>query len=375
MGSTIFVIDNSPAVQRMVEQLSAPDGHRVLAFQDGPTALEAARSQSPALIIADYHLEHMTFSGFCKEIGRQDNLAETLIVSIVDGSDRLDESKLRALGVRAFLKKPFQGEQLLETIQSILSKPEGSRAQKPAKSRTWPPATTGADDDDETAPDASSHYISGQAGKKEQGPMSSTAPTTKPTGEDLMRGLVEHLLQSTTVKADRAITELLPAAVAKEVAGQLGAALGKALQAEVSKQVAEALAPERMQTGLRTIIQEELKRQTEAQLAGVNTTIRQTVTDVAPALVEQVAEKRLGDLTDSGVQKHLPQALQAHLDMITQLVKKEVEQVAANCARQAAEDIVREMAKDPILQAVQRIVPDVAETQIRAEITRLSSPD
>ncbi len=375
MGSTIFVIDNSPAVQRMVEQLSAPDGHRVLAFQDGPTALEAARSQSPALIIADYHLEQMTFSGFCKEIGRQDNLAETLIVSIVNSSDRLDESKLRTLGVRAFLKKPFQREQLLETIQSILSKPEGSRSQKPAKSRTWPPATTGADDDDETAPDASADHASRQAGKKEQAPMSSTAPATTPTGEELMRGLVEHLLQSTTVKADRAITELLPAAVAKEVAGQLGAALGKAVQAEVSKQVAEALAPERMQTGLRSIIQGELKRQTEAQLAGVNTTIRQTVTDVAPALVEQAAEKRLGDLTDGGVQKHLPQALQAHLDMITQLVKKEVEHVAANCARQAAEDIVREMAKDPILQAVQRIVPDVAETQIRAEITRLSSPD
>ena len=375
MGSTIFVIDNSPAVRRMVEQLSAPDGHRVLAFQDGPTALEAARSQSPALIIADYHLEQMTFSGFCKEIGRQDNLAETLIVSIVDSSDRLDESKLRALGVRAFLKKPFQREQLLETIQSILSKPEGSRSQKPAKSRTWPPATTGADDDDETAPDASADHASRQAGKKEQAPMSSTAPATTPTGEELMRGLVEHLLQSTTVKADRAITELLPAAVAKEVAGQLGAALGKAVQAEVSKQVAEALAPERMQTGLRSIIQGELKRQTEAQLAGVNTTIRQTVTDVAPALVEQAAEKRLGDLTDGGVKKHLPQALQAHLDMITQLVKKEVEHVAANCARQAAEDIVREMAKDPILQAVQRIVPDVAETQIRAEITRLSSPD
>lgn len=205
--------------------------------------------------------------------------------------------------------------------------------------------------------------------------MSSPAPGTTPTGEELMKGLVEHLLQSTTVKADRAITELLPAAVAKEIAGQLGTTLGKAVQVEVGKQVAEALAPERMQTGLRSIIQGELKRQTEAQLAGVNTTIRQTVTDVAPALVEQAAEKRLGDLTDGGVKKHLPQALQAHLDMITQLVKKEVEHVAANCARQAAEDIVREMAKDPILQAVQRIVPDVAETQIRAEITRLSSPD
>ena len=91
--------------------------------------------------------------------------------------------------------------------------------------------------------------------------------------------------------------------------------------------------------------------------------------------MEQSTEKRLGDLTDTGVKKHLPEALKSHLGMIDQLVKKEVEQVAANCARQAADEIVHEMAKDPILQAVQRIVPDVAETQIRAEITRLSSPD
>src|SRR5688572_3147385 len=113
MESTIFVIDSSPAVRRMVEQVSTAEGYNVVGFPDGPSALDAARKSSPALIIADVHLENMTFSGFCKEIGRQDNLAETLIVSIVEASDRLDESKLRALGVRAFLKKPFQSEQLL----------------------------------------------------------------------------------------------------------------------------------------------------------------------------------------------------------------------------------------------------------------------
>ncbi len=387
MRSTIFVIDSSPAVQRMVEQLSAPDGHRVLGFQDGPAALEAARSQSPALIIADYHLENITFSGFCKEIGRQDNLAETLIVSMVDAADRLDESKLRSLGVRAFLKKPFQREQLLDTIKDTLDGAAGRRCAKPAKARTWPPVSTGTDDEEEPeslqdAVDDAPHHER----EKEQATMSpsptqqvavsTSAPhSTRSQGEELMKDLVDHLLHSTTVQADKTIANLLPAAIAKEVAGQLATALGKAVQTDVSKQVADALAPERLQTSLRTMIQEELKRQTQAQLAGVETTVRQAVSDLAPALVEQAADKRLRELTDSGIPKHLPQALQSHLDVITQLVKKEVEHVAANCARQAADEIVREMAKDPIQQAVQRIVPDVAETQIRAEITRLSSPD
>ncbi len=387
MGSTIFVIDSSPAVHRMVEQLSAPDGHKVIGFHDGPSALEAARELSPALVIADFHLENITFSGFCQEIGRRDNLAETLIISMVDATDRLDESKLRSLGVRAFLKKPFQREQLLDTIKAILAGAVGHRGGKPAKARTWPPVSTGTHEEDNESPrDASADDAPHNEREKEHTPMppspthpvsaSTTTPSsTQSHGEELMKGLVDHLLQSTTVQADRTIANLLPAAIAKEFAAQLGTALGKAVQTEVSKHLAEALAPERLQNSLREMIQEELKRQTQSQLAGVETTVRRAVTELAPALVEQSAEKRLGELADTGVKKHLPEALQAHLEMINQLVKKEVEHVAANCARQAADNIVREMAKDPIRQAVQRIVPDVAETQIRAEITRLSSPD
>ncbi|HRC44973.1 MAG TPA: response regulator [Nitrospira sp.] len=388
MGSTIFVIDSSPAVHRMVEQISAPEGHKVMGFPDGPSALDAARKLSPALVIADYHLDNITFSGLCKEIGRQDSLAETLIVSMVDGSDRLDESKLRSLGVRAFLKKPLQREQLLDTIKGILNGAAGNpRGGKPAKTRTWPPVSAGTDDEDDDSPnDASIDDAPHHEMEKEHSPMSpslspnaapaaSSPASNGPSGDALMKGLFDHLLQSVTVQADRKIRELLSAAMAKEVAGQVSLAVGKVVQTEVAKQLADALAPERLQTVMRELIQEELKRQAQTQLAGVETTVRQTVTELVPALVEQSTEKRLGDLTETGVKKHLPEALKAQLETIDQLVKKEVEQVAANCARQAADEIVREMAKDPIQQAVQRIVPDVAETQIRAEIKRLSSPD
>lgn len=388
MGSTIFVIDSSPAVHRMVEQISAPEGHKVMGFSDGPSALDAARKLSPALVIADYHLDKITFSGLCKEIGRQDSLAETLIVSMVDGSDRLDESKLRSLGVRAFLKKPLQREQLLDTIKGILNGAAGDpRGGKSAKTRTWPPVSTGTDDEDDESPnDASIDDAPHHEKEKEHSPMSpSLSPTAAPaasapasngpSGDALMKGLFDHLLHSVTVQADRKIGELLPPAMAKEVAGQVSLAVGKAVQTEVAKQLADALAPERLQPVMRELILEELKRQAQTQLAGVEATVRRTVTELAPTLVEQSTEKRLGDLTDTGVKKHLPEALKSHLETIDQLVKKEVEQVAANCARQAADEIVHEMAKDPIQQAVQRIVPDVAETQIRAEIKRLSSPD
>ncbi len=386
MGASIFVVDSSPAVRRMVEEISIREGYEVIGFQDGPKALEAARQISPSLILADFHLENMTFSGFCKEISKLDNLAETLVISLVDPSDKLDESKLRALGVRAFLTKPFQREQLLDTINGILNDVAGKKsAAKPAKPRTWPPIFTETnDEDDESTPKGSVDDAPYDKTEKEPTAMSpspshtanpspSSAASTMTAGDALMKGLFDHLLQSVVLQADRKITDLLPSAISREVAGQVGNAVQTAVRTEVAKQLTEALAPERLQTAMRDLIQEELRRQSQAHLAGVETAVRQAVSDLAPAILEQSVEKQLGDLAEAGVQTHLPEALQTHLDMIDQLVKKEVERVAGNCARQAADEIVHQMAKDQIQQAVQRIVPEVIDTQVRAEIKRLST--
>src|SRR5690242_19903878 len=146
MPASIFIIDSSPAVRRMVEQISSPQGYEVIGFQDGPAALEAARRTTPALIIIDYHLAKMTFSGFCKEVAKLNSLAETVLVSVVVAADRLDEQHLRMLGVQAFLKKPLQKEQVLDTITQL----KHSSVHQPAstsalKKRAWPPHSTVTD--------------------------------------------------------------------------------------------------------------------------------------------------------------------------------------------------------------------------------------
>ena len=125
---------------RMVEQISAPEGFEVVGFQDGPAALEAARRNSPALIIADYHLDNMTFSGFCKEINKLDNLSETFLVSLINPADRPDENHLRTLGVKAFLNKPFHSDELLDVIKSLREHRDGVSNGKGLKRRVWPPS-------------------------------------------------------------------------------------------------------------------------------------------------------------------------------------------------------------------------------------------
>ncbi|MBV6469911.1 response regulator [Nitrospirales bacterium NOB] len=348
MASTIFVVDSSPAVRRMVEQLSPPDDYHLMAFEDGPTALEAARKLSPHLIVADYHLDNITFSGFCKEIGKADNLAETLIVSIMDASARVDESKLRSLGVKAILKKPFQGPQLLDTVKTVLGETAGASTRTTPKTRVWPPASTGADED--AAETSTSPVVSVTQRPRELGKEPSAMPTsaghpagpsvrasalTGQTGDALLKSLFDHLVHLTVQQVDRAIGDRLASVVAKEVSGQLAKALRTAVQEEVRALV-------------RDVVREEVVQQTSAHLP---------------------------ELTDASVQRQLPEALQGQQDTVARLIKSEVDRAAADYARRMTGDIVREVAQEPIREAVQRIVPDVAETQIRAEIKRLSSPN
>ena len=148
MPSTIFVIDSSPAVRRMVEQISTPEGYDVVGFQDGPAALEAARKMSPDLIITDYHLDNMTFSGFCKEVLKLENLTDTYIIALTGATDKLDESHLKSLGVKAFLKKPFQSDNLLDIIKDLDHSKAAANA-KNKKKRSWPPTSSSTDSEDD----------------------------------------------------------------------------------------------------------------------------------------------------------------------------------------------------------------------------------
>ena len=388
MASTIFVIDSSPAVRRMVEQISAPEGYEVIGFQDGPTALEAARRMAPAMIVADYHLENMTFSGFCKEVNKLDTLTETIIISLVAASDRLDEGHLRSLGVRGFLKKPFQSEHLLDAIKNLRhgSKREGLH-HKGSKKRIWPPVSTSTDmDDDEnrTTTDLTCDALNEADPTEENPPMtpspsigSTIALPTKPSasrtagGEEALKGLFDHLLQSVSQQAENRIVALLPAVIAKELSAQITTVVVN----EVSKQVAASLSVARLKALVQDIIVEELPKQTGSHISTLDATVRQTVSELAPPLIERTSEVMIRDQVSSGLTKLVPDAVRDHLGPIDLMVKREVQQVVSQCARQIAEDLVREMAPEPIQQAVRKLVPDIAEAQVKDEIKRLTTAE
>ncbi len=374
MPSSIFIVDSSPAVRRMVEQISTPEGFEVVGFQDGPTALEAARRITPALIIADYHLDHMTFSGFCKEINKLDHLTDTYVISLINPADRPDENLLRGLGVKAFLKKPFQSDDLLDVIKSLQQKQEQANG-KGLKRRAWPPVSSSTDAEDGEEPADHLDLSDEQEDSAMDHPIGSSSPPPAASAsaepEDAMKGLFGQLLQSMTERTEKRLADLLPGLLE----GKLATQVRPVVQRELDHQLGEILSKEQLAALIQPLLVQELPALLRKELAAAEPLIRQIVSERAATMLTERLNQAVREQAESLVRTHLPEVVREHVGSIDLVVQDEIRQAALKHAPLLADDLVRATAEQTVEQAVQRIVPELAEQHIKAELARLTGED
>jgi CheY-like chemotaxis protein len=373
VASTIFVVDSSPAVRRLVEQISKPEGCDVVGFQDGPAALDAARRMSPNLIIADYHLENMTFSGFCKEVHKLDHLAETYIVSLTSPADHVDETHLRSLGVKAFLNKPFQSENLIDVIKDLEAQQASRTNGAKKKSRAWPPVSSSTDSDDAfndagLAEEEEEQAVAPHPQPKDSPVTTTTAAQSSTAGpEETMQGLFGQLLQSMSERTEKKIADLLPRMVGKDLA----TLVAKAVETEVRTNMGASLSEERLTQVLEPLLTTALPKIVSEKMPILEPIIRDSIFDIASPLIKERIDKFVREELNA-VRTALSDMVRGELGSIEGLVKEEIQQAAAKQTVDKVEALVRLTAREQVEQAVQRLVPNLAEEQIKAEISRLT---
>jgi CheY-like chemotaxis protein len=378
VASSIFVIDSSPAVRRLVEHISKQEGCEVQGFQDGPTALQAARQASPNFIIADYHLENMTFSGFCKEVYKLDNLAETYIVSLVSPSDRVDEAHLRSLGVKAFLNKPFQPEDLIDVIKDLEIQQASSMNGTKKKSRAWPPVSSGTDsDDDDINVDILTEEKEEQAiaPHPEPNPQPKAPPvidttktpasTTEP--EEAMKGLFGQLLHSMSERTEKKLAEILPQMVGKDLATLVAKAVETAARTQINAPPSERQLTQVLEPLLMTALPKVLSQ----QMSELQPIIRQSVSEIANPLIKERIDQFVREEINA-VRTALSDIVREQLGSLEGLIKEEIQQAATKHSLEKVDALILATAREQVEKAVRRLVPDLAQEQIKAEITRLT---
>jgi CheY-like chemotaxis protein len=322
--------------------------------------LEAARRTNPNFIIADYHLENITFSGFCKAVYRLDNLAETYIISLISSSDRVDETHLRSLGVKAFLNKPFQPEHLIDLITDLEAQQASKTNGAKKKSRSWPPVSSGMDpdDDDSLTEETEEQAIAPHLQPKAPSMITTAqAPTAEP--EEAMKGLFGQLLNSMSERTEKKIADMLPQMVGKELATL------------VAKSVGASLSEEHLTRALEPVLATALPKFLAQKMSLLEPLIRQSVSETASPLIKERIDQFVREELNA-VRTALSGMVREQLDSLEGLIKEEIQQAAAKQAAEMTEALVQATAREEVKQAVLRLVPNLAEEQIKAEITRLT---
>jgi CheY-like chemotaxis protein len=140
MSRRILLADDSVTIQKVIELTFMDEDFEVSAVSNGDEAVQLLPGLLPDFVIADVHMPGANGYEVCR---RSKALYPQVPVLLLVGTfEPFDEGQSRSAGADSFLKKPFDSQELLHTVQSLLAK-AGQSAAAPAPSPAAPaPAAT-----------------------------------------------------------------------------------------------------------------------------------------------------------------------------------------------------------------------------------------
>jgi CheY-like chemotaxis protein len=119
MDKTILLADDSVTIQKVVELTFLDEGYRVVGVSNGTDALAKLRDVAPGIVIADIHMPGA--DGY--EVARRTKAERpgTPVLLLVGTFEPFDRDRFAASGADAYLKKPFDSQELLRQVSSLIA--------------------------------------------------------------------------------------------------------------------------------------------------------------------------------------------------------------------------------------------------------------
>jgi len=119
MGRKIMVVDDETDLLKVTLLRLKKTGYEVFGCADGQAVLDMARQFIPDLIILDVYLPVINGDDVAKILKKDDQLKHIPVILISASTRALDE-KAWGSGADAYLKKPFEPEELIGLVKKIL---------------------------------------------------------------------------------------------------------------------------------------------------------------------------------------------------------------------------------------------------------------
>jgi DNA-binding response OmpR family regulator len=122
MNAKILVVDDEPKIVRLARDYLEKNGFRVIAAEDGDSALAVARREKPDLIVLDLMLPGMDGLDVCRTLRRESDVPIVMLTARSEESDQLVGLEL---GADDYITKPFSPRALVARVRAVLRRVQG----------------------------------------------------------------------------------------------------------------------------------------------------------------------------------------------------------------------------------------------------------
>ena len=118
----ILLVDDEPSIVKMVGKRLEVEGFDVLMAMEGEEGLAKARAEQPDLVILDLMLPKLNGYEVCTMLKQDPRYQKILIILFTARAQEKDEKLGMECGADAYVRKPFQAQELLEKVRALISK-------------------------------------------------------------------------------------------------------------------------------------------------------------------------------------------------------------------------------------------------------------
>jgi len=115
---SVIIIDDDSAVRDSLFVLLSFAGFSIIAFESAHDYLAVIENHDPDCLIIDLHMPRI---GGIELINALGELGNTVPIIVISGNmDKNNKAQAEQAGASRFLKKPFAGKLLIETIHGLV---------------------------------------------------------------------------------------------------------------------------------------------------------------------------------------------------------------------------------------------------------------
>jgi two-component system chemotaxis response regulator CheY len=120
MERTVLVVDDSSSMRALLGVALRSAGFAVVEARDGKEGLEKLDAARVDLVVSDCIMPVMDGISFVRELKQRPGLQQIPIIMLTTESQEAQIKEGRALGVQAWIVKPFKPEKFVEAVRRVL---------------------------------------------------------------------------------------------------------------------------------------------------------------------------------------------------------------------------------------------------------------